>query len=163
MTTPDDRPPPPPGFKRAPMVILPDGKLVAPASCWLVTVDVFEERELASDVRDSHWPLDKIAGKYGGQWLTVALAAGVDATEPSPISRAAGRGRWAAMAASFRARDWLVLAVAAAFMVFVAGSDADAGKWGDVVLDSGMAVLLLGMACAFMWLRVYGTRRAGKP
>lgn len=67
------RPEPPSGFKRYPAIMLPSGSVVEPASCWLLTVDVFEEREVEAAVRDGHRTLTQIAETAGGRWLAPEL------------------------------------------------------------------------------------------
>ncbi len=67
----------PEGFKKYPMIMLPDGKLVEPASCWLLQVDVFSEREVETAVRENLWSLDAISEHHDGEWLAPVLRKGM--------------------------------------------------------------------------------------
>ena len=64
---------PPEGFKTYQVIVTPDGKVVQPASCWIVEVDVFTERELRHDLdRASHMG-DLLERRYNARGLTSDL------------------------------------------------------------------------------------------
>ncbi len=68
----------PEGFKRYAMIMLPDGKLVNPASCWIVFPSVLDESDLCNEARGSA-PLQRTADRYGGTDLAPVMRAGLRA------------------------------------------------------------------------------------
>lgn len=69
----------PEGFKSYHKIMLRNGELVEPASCWLVNVDVFSERDLVEAVKVNR--LDDVAKWYDAQDLALVMRRGMD-TEP---------------------------------------------------------------------------------
>jgi hypothetical protein len=67
----------PEGFKKYPKIMLPSGHLVEPASCWLLWVDVFSEREAERDATRTGMALDKVAKFYDGYDLAPVLRKGL--------------------------------------------------------------------------------------
>lgn len=83
----------PEGFKKYLKIMLSDGTLVEPASCWLVNVDVFSERDLVEAVKVNR--LDDVAKWYDAQDLAPVMRKGLrpnqvwlfEATEPVGIDQ----------------------------------------------------------------------------
>jgi hypothetical protein len=76
---------PPEGFKNYLMIMTPEGRLIAPASCWVYEVNVFTQRDVERAVRDGD-RLNNVARRYGGEDLAPRLVAPALADEITALN-----------------------------------------------------------------------------
>lgn len=83
-----------PGFKRYHVIVGPNGQILQPASCWLVEVDVFDEKELKHAIEHGPETLGKVMDRFDAEDLAPVVREGLgESLKPQTVRTAEAVGK----------------------------------------------------------------------